>query len=50
MNPQKPKCSVEECKNNGFVKFYGRFVCGKCVMDFYNNRNNNFWKDTEEEK
>jgi|TARA_R100001530_G_C4275817_1_gene144246 hypothetical protein len=50
MNVQKPKCSVKECKNDGFVKFYGRFICGECVMDFYNKRHINFWDDIGEKK
>ena len=44
---KKPKCEIEECKNEALVLFNGRWICGSCFIRIKRNMENKFWRENE---
>ena len=50
MDKKRPKCALKDCSNEGFVFFNGKWICGNCILKISKQREENFWRDIENEK
>jgi hypothetical protein len=40
----RPKCEIENCINEGFLYYKGKWICGECYQKILEKQNKNFWE------
>lgn len=47
IRPERPECAIKGCTRGALAMFFGKLTCGECIMKFYNEQKEGFWKSME---